>query len=224
MDTVSIVKALLTVFGDKQDVLAKELNVTQPTISRWLKGVDIKGKNREKLYRLAREKEVINDDPFGSVERQGADSHNYIPEIDLTGGLGGGGLSTVKATSRNGITFHREAVRDYWQLPEWMMRKFNAKAAHIAAFPVQGDSMEPTLKEGDVVFIDTRHRAPSPDGIYALADEFGGVIVKRLEVTSRPGDEIVNVSIISDNARHRARELTLPEINIIGRYVGRFTT
>jgi phage repressor protein C with HTH and peptisase S24 domain len=83
--------------------------------------------------------------------------------------------------------------------------------------------MLPTIVGGDVVFADTRHRVPSPPGIYVLADQFGGVVVKRLEVISRPSEDPVQVRIISDNPRHSPQELTLDEINIIGKYVGRFT-
>lgn len=83
--------------------------------------------------------------------------------------------------------------------------------------------MSPTIQDGDVVFVDTRHKVPSPPGIYVLADEFGGVVTKRLEVTSRPSDETVTVRISSDNPNHNDRELTLDEIHIIGRYIGRFT-
>lgn len=99
----------------------------------------------------------------------------------------------------------------------------SSRASNVAAIPVQGDSMEPTISNGDVVFVDTRHRVPSPPGVYALADEFGGVIVKRLEVISRPSDEEVTIRISSDNPRYNDRALTLADIHIIGRYIGRFT-
>lgn len=224
MDNKSIILALIKALGDKQGNLADELGITQPTISRWLKGAEIKSKHRDALYLLAEEKGIVNHDPYSDRETSDADYENFIPEIDLTAGLGGGGFTTVAITAKNGVTFAKEAVRDHWRLPDWIFARMNARPQNIAAFPVQGDSMEPTLEDGDIVFIDTRHRAPSPDGIYALADEFGGVIVKRLEVISRPGEEDVRVSIISDNPRHRSRELTLPEISIVGRYVGRFTT
>lgn len=148
---------------------------------------------------------------------------NLVPEIDLVAGLGGGGLSAVEAHTHNGITFAKEVVRDHWRLPDWILGRIGVQAAHIACFPSQGDSMAPTIGDGDVIFVDTRHRVPSPPGIYALADEFGGVIVKRLEVTSRPGDDVITVQISSDNPRHGTRELTLGEIQIVGRYVGRFT-
>ncbi|MGZ2484326.1 transcriptional regulator with XRE-family HTH domain [Rhizobium pisi] len=146
-----------------------------------------------------------------------------IPEIDLIAGLGGGGVAALEVSNHNGITFAQEAIRDHWRLPEWMLGRMGVRAAHVAAFPSRGDSMTPTIEDGDVVFVDTRHRVPSPPGIYALADEFGGVVVKRLEVTSRPGDETITVQISSDNPRHMTRELTLAEIHIVGRYIGRFT-
>lgn len=146
-----------------------------------------------------------------------------IPEIDLVAGLGGGGVAALEASSSNGISFAREAIRDHWRLPEWMLGRMGVKAPHVAAFPSRGDSMTPTIEDGDVIFVDTRHRVPSPPGIYALADEFGGVVVKRLEVTSRPGEEMITVQISSDNPRHMTRVLNLDEIQIIGRYIGRFT-
>ncbi|AUX76376.1 S24 family peptidase [Sinorhizobium fredii] len=161
--------------------------------------------------------------PERTDSRSADDKSKDIPEIDLVAGLGAGGFSALEQTSRNGITFAKEVVRDHWRLPEWMLARMGVKALHVAAFPAQGDSMSPTIADGDVVFIDTRHRVPSPDGIYALADEFGGVVVKRLEVTSRPGAETVTVKIISDNPRHSEREFTLDEIHIVGRYIGRFT-
>ncbi len=148
-----------------------------------------------------------------------------VPEIDVVAGLGGGGIAvTTEVTAENGASFSAEVVRDYWRIPERLLWHSNASPKHIAAIPVQGDSMAPTIIDGDVVFIDTRHRVPSPPGLYALADEFGGLIIKRLEVVSKPSDEYVEVSIISDNQNHKTRILTLQEIAIVGRVVGRFTT
>ncbi len=146
-----------------------------------------------------------------------------IPEIDVHAGAGGGGFTALESHSSNGMTFSREVVRDHWRLPDWLLYSLNARSGNLAAFPVQGDSMAPTLLDGDVVFVDTRIRQPSPPGLFVLADEFGGVIVKRLEVSSGPGDENVMVRVGSDNPHHLTKELRLDEISIVGRYVGRFT-
>jgi transcriptional regulator with XRE-family HTH domain len=167
-------------------------------------------------------KPPVNPDDHHHRSDTSGPSTGEIPEILLTAGLGGGGLAIVEVTGKNGVSFAKESVRDHWRLPEWMLNRLNVRAAQVACFPVQGDSMEPTLEDGDVVFIDTMHRVPSPPGIYALADEFGGVVVKRLEVISRPGEDNVEVSIKSDNPRHGERMLTLAEISILGRYLGKF--
>ena len=151
-------------------------------------------------------------------------NHDHIDQIDATAGLGGGGLSILENTTNdNGVTFHKEVVHDFWRLPPSILSRLSAQPRNIKAFPSQGDSMSPTIMDGDVVFADTRHRVPSPPGIYVLADQFGGVIVKRLEVVSAPAEETVRVRISSDNPKHVDQELTLGEIQIIGRYVGRFT-
>jgi hypothetical protein len=140
------------------------------------------------------------------------------PEIDVTAGLGGGGLTTqVASTHSNGMTFTAEVVRDYWRLPSWLHAKINVAPSHLAAFAVQGDSMEPTLASGDTVFIDTRHRVPSPDGVYAILDMFGGLVVKRLEIRDD------RVRVLSDNPKHSEYQMGLDELVVIGRYVGRFT-
>ncbi len=150
-------------------------------------------------------------------------AQEQIPEIDVHAGAGGGGFTALESHSANGMTFSREVVRDHWRLPDWLLYSLNAKSGNLAAFPVQGDSMSPTLLDGDVVFVDTRIRQPSPPGLFVLADEFGGVIVKRLEVSSGPGEDEIMVRVGSDNPHHMTKELRLDEISIVGRYVGRFT-
>lgn len=221
MDHRSIIRGLLKQMDQVQ--LASELHVTQPTVSRWLSGSDIKGKNKDRLLDLAHERGVLADS--ASAPRRSQSPNDRVDEIDLTAGLGGGGLAIIEQTTNDdGVTFAAEVVRDFWRLPTWVLNRFNAQASHIKAMPAQGDSMSPTIEDGDVVFVDTRHRVPSPPGVYALADEFGGVVVKRLEVVSRPREEPIVVRIMSDNPRHSPQELTLDEVAIIGRYVGRFTT
>jgi lambda repressor-like predicted transcriptional regulator len=202
--------------------LGKNQAYLQQFIERNVPG-KLKEDVRAKLAEILDLEEQEIGAPIRGETHMQADTSKDIPEIELVAGLGGGGLSIIENTTRNGITFHREAVRDHWRLPDWMLSRMGVNAPHVAAFPSRGDSMLPTIEDGDVIFIDTRHRVPSPPGIYALADEFGGVVVKRLEVTSRPGEETITVQISSDNPRHMTRELNLDEIQIVGRYIGRFT-
>lgn len=199
-------------------IVERGVNTTQATISRIKLGSKTNADMDRALRELAAERDLL---PEARGRTRG--SKDLIDEVDVVSGLGGGGLSIIENTTANGFQFAAEAIRDHWMIPTYMLNRFNAQPRHIKAFPAQGDSMAPTIEDGDVVFVDTRHRVPSPPGVYVLADEFGGVVTKRLEVISRPSDEVVTVRISSDNPNHKDRELTLDEINIIGRYVGRFT-
>ncbi|MCP4304180.1 MAG: S24 family peptidase [bacterium] len=165
------------------------------------------------------------DMTLGTVTGARGIPEDASPEIDVTAGLGAGGLTIVSdgVVHGDGMTFSAEVVRDWWRLPPWMLARFNARPGHIICFPVRGGSMLPTISDNDVVFIDTRHRVPSPPGLYALTDEFGGLIVKRLEVTSKRSDEDITVRVKSDNPEHITREVQLEEVVIIGIVVGKFT-
>jgi transcriptional regulator with XRE-family HTH domain len=146
------------------------------------------------------------------------------PQIDATGGMGGGGLAIVSegVPGRHGMTFAADNVRDYWRLPPALLVSLGLAAQDVAVLPVQGDSMLPTLNEGDVVFIDTRHRWPSPSGLYAVLDEIGGLVVKRLEISSQPGAQEQIVSVISDNPRHKPKEWRAEDLFIVGRVLRKF--
>jgi len=201
------------------NIIARGVETTQATISRIKKGSKTNSDLEAALIDLAVERGVLSNE----VIRQPSKPIDFIDEVDVHAGMGGGGLSIIENTTENGFQFAAEAIRDHWRLPDYVLNRFNARPQHIKAFQADGDSMLPTIVGGDVVFADTRHRVPSPPGVYVLADQFGGVVVKRLEVISRPSEDPVQVRIISDNPRHSPQELTLDEINIIGKYVGRFT-
>lgn len=166
------------------------------------------------------------DMPFGLEEDAHVSSQlkeGQIPEIDVKAGMGGGGEIMIANQTRNSVTISTEVIRDYCRLPDNLLAKLNVVASNVAVLPAYGDSMSPTINDGDAVFIDISHRVPSPPGIYAIADELGGVIIKRLEIVSRLGAEEIEVEIISDNPHHKPRILNLNEIVILGRYIGRFT-
>lgn len=147
-----------------------------------------------------------------------------VPQIDVTAGMGGGGLTLIQegVAGHSGMTFAAEAVRDFWRFPLALLQAAGVNPEDLAILPSQGDSMSPTILDGEFVVVNTRHRLPSPDGIYALSDAFGGVVVKRLELTSKPTDEIQTVRIISDNPKHAPREWNLEEVRVIGLVLWRF--
>ncbi|WP_406853518.1 S24 family peptidase [Alsobacter sp. KACC 23698] len=153
------------------------------------------------------EADLINVPPAGIVE------------VDVRAGMGGGGV-VQHAYVRNGVEVTTvDALKpEPWLLPSSFVRdELRAPAARLVVLETQGDSMSPTIEPGERVFVDTGHRTPSPDGIYALRDRFGLVIVKRLQVSR--GRDSARVRILSDNSNHPEEEVGLEEIEVVGRVV-----
>jgi phage repressor protein C with HTH and peptisase S24 domain len=146
-----------------------------------------------------------------------------ILEVDVRAGAGGGGVPTGVYYVRddNGNTYQAEGIRDQWIIPSAVVQEMlHAAPKNIRVFEVVGDSMEPRLNEGDRVFVDIRYRVPSPEGIFALWDGIG-VVIKRVQVVR--GSDPLRLRIISVNTQYEPYEASIDEVNIIGRFAGRFT-
>lgn len=146
-----------------------------------------------------------------------------LVEIEAGGGagMGGGGVTAIieGAGAAGAFTFAGEQVAGLWQLPDHALRAFDIGLGKTIVMKTKGDSMHPTIADGDFVLIDTSHRWPSPPGIYALADSYGEIIIKRLEVISRPADEVQQVEIKSDNPRYETRVWNGEDVRVIGRVI-----
>ena len=79
---------------------------------------------------------------------------------------------------------------------------------------IEGDSMQPTLQEGDLVLVNTARHQPSPPGIFVLFDGMA-LVAKRLELTSDGSQPRVRVR--SDNPAYDTYEHPLEAIIIVGR-------
>lgn len=94
---------------------------------------------------------------------------------------------------------------------QWL-REQGLDAAMLQAISVAGDSMDPTLRDGDEILVDRTPR-PRRDGIHVVRVD-GALLVKRLEI-GRPGVVVLK----SDNPAYDAIELTPGEVEVIGRVV-----
>ena len=157
-----------------------------------------------------------------------------IPEIDVRAGMGGGGEAAIAyVPDGTGELMETDAVRGCWSLPgDYLRAELRVDPRTTCIIEVQGDSMEPTLRPGDRVMIDTADKCPSPPGVFALWDGFG-VVVKRIELLPNSlslrtehdsslraeHDDPPVIRIQSDNPNHQPYERTAEEINIIGRIV-----
>jgi transcriptional regulator with XRE-family HTH domain len=131
--------------------------------------------------------------------------------------------------SRSGDGARRRAVRkdgrhadpvkpEGWVFPESFVRdELRTTSAQLLVIGADGDSMAPTIAAGDRVVVDTGHRTPTPDGLYAMRDALKGIVVKRLQLlrSARPP----RVRIISDNPSHPAEEVPINDLEIVGKVV-----
>ena len=98
----------------------------------------------------------------------------------------------------------------------WIERRLGVAPSSLRMLNIRDDSMEPTLRLGDVALVDTTKRTPSPPGVFALFDGFG-LMAKRLEYAAEPSPQ--QLRILSDNPHYSAYERPVDEILIIGRVV-----
>lgn len=208
--------------GLSQAALARRAGVSQPTIA------DLESGHNETTKKLPSIASALGVSP-AELDPQLAQTPakigdkavgDAIEEIQARAGAGPGGL-TSPTMDHNGIVISQEAVRDYWLLPERVMREtIRARPADIKIFEVVGDSMEPRLSEGDRVFVNTQDTFPHPEGIFALFDG-DGIVIKRVQIVR--GADPQRVKIYSVNPQYDAYEALMDEIRIIGRFAGRFT-
>ena len=87
---------------------------------------------------------------------------------------------------------------------------------NLDAINVIGDSMEPTIKDGSIIFID-RSIPLSSGGIYVISTN-AGVFVKRINIKSNG-----EIELISDNKIYPIEKVKLEEIKVIGKVVKVFS-
>ncbi len=84
----------------------------------------------------------------------------------------------------------------------------------IEAITVDGESMEPTLQDGSIIFLDREQININKDGIY-VASTNAGLFIKRIR---QRADGMIE--LISDNKNYSPEYILSEEIKIIGRVVG----
>ncbi|WP_260922180.1 helix-turn-helix transcriptional regulator [Novosphingobium sp. 9] len=118
----------------------------------------------------------------------------------------------VGASAGAGALVDEEAAVGILRFSGRWLREMGLRSDRLSVIVVDGDSMEPTLRNGDELLVDTSPGRPG-DGIWVvrLGDT---VLVKRLEIV-RPGV----ITLLSDNQAYRPVECLAGDVAIIGRVV-----
>ena len=88
---------------------------------------------------------------------------------------------------------------------------------HIQAINVLGDSMEPTLYSGDVVFINKEYTNAKKSGIFVVSTP-AGLFIKRLQLHTNG-----SVSLVSDNEAYSPEVMSVEDVHVLGKVVGKLS-
>lgn len=113
----------------------------------------------------------------------------------------------------DGIDNLPEKVCGHWHLPVAEFKTITSVApGNIKMLCIQGDSMQPTINEGDWVWVDISNNFISSDGMY-LIKMHTGLAVKRLQ------SGLNNITIKSDNTSYSDITADVGEVQIVGKVV-----
>lgn len=224
--------------GLTRSEIAAQLGVSQQAVQQWEREQKPTHPRRDKVQRLAeltgvREAWLMSGDgemlsgrragdlpgaqdaarPHGSAEQTSpSELGNYtlVPRYNITAGMG------------PGEWFRSEQIIDELAFKTSWLRSQGLQPDRVAAIACRGDSMSPTIRDGDVALIDLRARDLKQDGIYAIRRASNGdddeIIVKRIQVTLAG-----TLRVLSDNIEAVQSEEyptgTAPEIAVVGRVV-----
>jgi hypothetical protein len=107
-----------------------------------------------------------------------------------------------------------------WNLPNSFLQGYsNVSPKELRFVTVVGDSMEPILRTGQRLLVDTADRMPSPPGIFVLRDG-NGLAINRVQIV--PKSQPVRIKISCENAKYEAYESALDKADIQGRVIGQW--
>lgn len=165
--------------------LGRKIGVSNVSIGKWMKGQFApSGKALEAFcnYFDVSPAFVLYGEGKGAKPDPLPTNTISIPLYNVTSSCGGGVMVDAE-----------EIIRMIKVSPEFI-RKFahGANPNTLNIITVHGDSMMPTVADGDAVIIDTSDNRVTRDGLYAVQMD-GCLFVKRLQITPR------GIRVISDN-------------------------
>ncbi len=123
----------------------------------------------------------------------------------------------VAASAGGGALIYSEQIVDHLSFKaEWIHNALGVSVKDLALINVTGDSMEPTLSEGDLILVDMSYRGMKDNAIYVLQLN-GSLLVKRLQHRLEGG-----VLVKSDNPVYDPGAVSgdaIDSLNIVGRVV-----
>ncbi len=146
---------------------------------------------------------LYNQNPSSLLDNTNRYWIRYYKEINLSAGGG---------------AFEANEDKEDLEIPKYFLSSLGGQRniKNIEAMNVSGDSMEPTISNGSIIFIDTSKNDLNKDGIYAFVSS-NELFVKRMQ--KRVDGKI---DIVSDNKDYPKQIVNGLDIKIFGKVLGAF--
>ena len=219
MNRVDRLKTLITEqFSGSQKEFSKAVGKNPAQISHWLNGVRAIGDG------VAAQIETALDLPRGWMDGKESRGDVYLADTaEPRPGFIRIGLMNKPAAagSSEDDQTELEPLKMIDVSEDWARKKFGNAIKKIRLFWAKGDSMEPTISDGDLLFVNVSKNYYDGEGIYVISSNMGGFRVKRLEVLLTG-----ELSVISDNPKYKPQiigEENQDIVRIDGSVVARWT-
>lgn len=123
-----------------------------------------------------------------------------VPRLDIGASAGPGAMALS------------EQPFDSLRFSQRWLREHGLEGAQLSAITVQGDSMEPLLRDGDEILVDRTPR-PFRDGVHVV--RLGETLMVKRVASARQG----MLALLSQNLAYPPVEVAAEEVAIIGRVV-----
>ena len=201
-------RLIMQQFGSVAD-LAKAVGVSDNAIYKWVSGRGQPGMSS--LVNLAKAAGVsVEWLATGQGSTKILLDHARTPENSIFYSTPSHALALPGA----GAVLESAQVVDYLHFHEnWFQRNFGLDAARAVLIEARGDSMAPTIDEGDLCLVDLGEGRFKHDGLYALRDGVD-LAVRRLQ--REPDGSLM---VLSDNPVYQPIRVAAGEITILGRVI-----
>jgi len=141
---------------------------------------------------------------LGGMLGRFVEEYSLVPRYDVEVSAGHGSFLENDEKPYESMAFRRQWVK-----------RMGLTVDKLAVVTARGDSMEPTVADGDVLLVDLSQTSIVDGAIHVLRNN-GDVLVKRLQRGF--GDQVI---VRSDNKIYSALETTVDVLKVVGRVVWR---
>ena len=124
----------------------------------------------------------------------------------------------IEASAGGGSVIHSEQIVDHLAFKaSWVSKELGADPKNLLLIHSIGDSMEPTLRSGDLLLVDRNKARMKGDGIYLINFD-DGLMVKRLE-WMMDGTVVIRGDNTSVSREQKLTAIEMEKLHLLGRVV-----